>query len=158
MKYLLIYIWKLIYLAIGIVIVVGTLILGMKISKMLTDFMVLQLIMAMTMWIGGSFILLKPLTMLDKILENKASLDKDARLNFFLFVSFVLISVAVFIASIYLFKEWQELISDTMNRTLDDYFTIIFPLVLLIASIGSLMGSFKLYKKYKETIKEKETL
>ncbi len=155
MKYLLIYIWKLIYLAIGIVIVVGTLILGMKISKMLTDFMVLQLIMAMTMWIGGSFILLKPLTMLDKILENKASLDKDARLNFFLFVSFVLISVAVFIASIYLFKEWQELISDTMNRTLDDYFTIIFPLVLLIASIGSLMGSFKLYKKYKETYQRK---
>jgi hypothetical protein len=69
-----------------------------------------------------------------------------------------LISIAVFIASIYLFKEWLELINDTVHRTLDDYFTIIFPLVLLIASIGSLIGSFKLYKKYKETIKGKETL
>jgi predicted transporter len=158
MKYLLIYIWKLIYGIIGIVIVVGTLIMGMKISKLLTDFMVLQLIMAITMWIGGSFILLKPLVMLDKFLENKASLDKDARLNFFVFLTFVVISIAVFSASIYLFKEWVELINDTMNRNIDDYFTIIFPLVLLIASIGSLIGSFKLYKKYKETITRKETL
>ena len=139
MKYLLIYIWKLIYWAIGIVIVVGTLILGMKISKMLTDFMVLQLIMAMTMWIGENFILLKPLMILDKFLENKASLDKDARINFFMFGTFVLISIAVFSSSIYLFIEWLELINDTVNRNLDDYFTIIFPLVLFIASIGSLI-------------------
>lgn len=158
MKYLLIYIWKLIYGIIGIVIVVGTLIMGMKISKLPTDFMVLQLIMAIAMWIGGSFILLKPLVMLDKFLENKASLDKDARLNFFVFLTFVVISIAVFSASIYLFKEWLELINDTMNRNIDDYFTIIFPLVLLIVSIGSLIGSFKLYKKYKETITRKETL
>ena len=158
MKYLLIYIWKLIYGIIGIVIVVGTLIMGMKISKLPTDFMVLQLIMAIAMWIVGSFILLKPLVMLDKFLENKASLDKDARLNFFVFLTFVVISIAVFSASIYLFKEWLELINDTINRNIDDYFTIIFPLVLFIASISSLIGSFKLYKKYKETIKRKETL
>lgn len=158
MKYLQIYIWKLIYGIIGITIVVGSLILGMKISKMLTDITLLQLILAMTMWIGASFILLKPLMMLDKILENKASLDKDARLNFFMFGTFVLISIAVFSSSIYLFIEWLELINDTVNRNLDDYFTIIFPLVLFIASIGSFMGSFKLYTKYKKMIQNKETL
>jgi len=132
--------------------VVGIAISGMEASKMITDFMLLQLVIAGMIWIGGSFIVLKPLSMIDRFLDQKASLDKDARLNFFLFLTFVLISIGVFSASIYLFKEWNELINDTVNRTLDDYFTIIFPLVLFIASVGTFIGSFKLYKKYEESI------
>ena len=153
MKYLQIYIWKLLYGIIGITIVVGGLISGMKLSKMLTDFTLLQLIIAIIIWAVGSFILLKPLMKLDRLLEDKASLDKDARTNFFVFMTLVLISIAVFLASIYLFKEWLELINDTIHRTLDDYFTIIFPLVLFTASIASLKGSFSLYKKYTERLK-----
>jgi hypothetical protein len=152
MKYLLIYIWKLGYGIIGIVLVVGALILGMKISKMLTDFIGLQLIIAGAIWIGVIFIVLKPLRMMDKFLEEKASLDQDTRITFFLFVTFVLISLAVFLASIFFFNEWLELINDTIHRTLDDYFTIIFPLVLLIASIASFIGTFNLYKKYKDKV------
>ena len=155
MKYLLIYIWKLIYLILGIVILVGTLIFGVEISKMIPDFMILKMIAIGTIWVGGSYILIKSFNMLDKFLEAKASLDKDARIEFFVFVTLVLISLAVFSASIYLFKEWLELINDTVNRTLDDYFTIIFPLVLFVASIGSLIGSFNLYKKYQDTVKRK---
>ena len=150
MKYLLMYVWKLLYLIIGIIIVVGSLILGMPLSKMIIEIKIVQLIIAMVIWIAGSFIVLNPLMMLDKKVVTKASLDKDARLNFFLFMTFVLISIGVFIASIYLFNEWLELINDTMHRTLDDYFTIIFPLVLFIASIGTLIGSFKLYRKFIE--------
>jgi hypothetical protein len=153
MKYLLVYIWKLLYLMIGMTTVVGSLIFGMQLSKMLIDIKLLQLMIAMAMWVGVSFIVLKPLMLFDKLLVNKASLNKDARLNFFLFVTFVLISIAIFFASIYLFNEWFELINDTVNRTLDDYFTIIFPVVLLIASIGTFIGSFKLYKKYEKAIK-----
>ena len=156
MKYPLIYTWKLIYLILGIVILVGTLIIGAEVSKMIPDFMILKMIVIGTIWVGGSYIFIKPLIMFDKLLEDKASLDKDARIEFFVFVTLVLISLAVFLASIYLFKEWLELINDTVNRTIDDYFTIIFPLVLFIASIGSLIGSFNLYKKYKDTIKSKE--
>lgn len=152
MKYLLMYVWKLLYFIIGIVIVVGSLILGMQLSKMIIEIKILQLIIAIVIWIAGSFIVLKPLMMLDKKIVTKASLDKDARLNFFLFMTFVLISVGVFGASIYLFNEWLELINDTVHRTLDDYFTIIFPLVLFIASIGTLIGSFKLYRKYEKFI------
>ena len=155
MKYLLMYIWKLLYLIIGIVIVVGSLIFGMQASTMLTDFIILQIIIAGSMWVGISFILTKPLIMMDVFLEDKASLDKDARINFFVFATFVLISLAVFSTSIYFFKWWLELINDTINRTTEDYFTIIFPLVLFVTSVGSLIGSFGLYKKYKETIKRK---
>lgn len=151
------YIWKLVYLISIIAIVVGTLISVMNVSKMLTDSMVLQLIMAGTMWIAGSFILTKPFIMLDAFLEDKALLNKEARINFFVFVTFVLISLAVFFTSIYFFQEWLELINDTIHRTREDYFTIIFPLTLLIASIGSLIGSLKLYKKYKGTIERIET-
>lgn len=156
MKYPLIYTWKLIYLILGIVILVGTLILGAEVSNMIPDFIILKMIAIGTIWVGGSYIFIKPFIMLDKLLEDKASLDKDARIEFFVFVTLVLISLAVFLASIYLFKEWLELINDTLNRTIDDYFTIIFPLVLFIASIGSLIGSLNLYKKYKDTIKSKE--
>lgn len=156
MKYPLIYTWKLIYLILGIVILVSTLIIGAEVSKMIPDFMILKMIVIGAIWVGGSYIFIKPLIMFDKLLEDKASLDKDARIEFFVFVTLVLISLAVFLASIYLFKEWLELINDTVNRTIDDYFTIIFPLVLFIASIGSLIGSFNLYKKYKDTIKSKE--
>ncbi|HEY9129609.1 MAG TPA: hypothetical protein VIN02_07225 [Sulfurovum sp.] len=155
MKYLFTYFWKLLYFIIGIIVVVGITISGMKISKMLTDQSILQLLMAVIIWISGSFIVLKPLSMIDTFLTQKASLDTDARLYFFMFMTFVLISVGVFTASIYLFNEWLELINDTVNRTLDDYFTIIFPLVLFIASIGTFAGSFKLYKKYNTSIKEK---
>lgn len=147
------YIWKLIFLITGIAIVVGSLIMGMQLSKVFTDIKVLQLLMAVVMWIGGSFILLKPLGILDRFFEDKVSLDKKARLHFFLFMTFILISLAVFSSSLYLFKEWLELINDIVHRTLDDYFTIIFPLVLLIASIGTFIGSFKLYKRYKESVK-----
>ena len=157
MQYFLMYMWKLIYWVSGIVIVVGIFIMGMDISKMFIENKVLQLIVAIVMWIGGSFIVLKTLSMLDKLLEDKVSLDKDARLNFNVFVTFVLISIAVFFASIYTFNMWLALIND-INRTLDDYFTIIFPIVLFIASIASFLGSFKLFKKYEETIKRKETL
>jgi len=132
--------------------VVGIAITGMNTSKLLIDSMLLQLVLAGAIWVGGSFIVLKPLSMIDSFLTYKASLDKDARLNFFMFMTFVLISLGVFLASIHLFMEWIELISDTVNRTLDDYFTIIFPMVLFIASIGTFIGSFKLYKKYKESI------
>lgn len=156
MKYPLIYIWKLIYLILGIVVLVGTLILGTEVSKMIPDFMILKMIVIGTIWVGGSYIFIKPLIILDKFLEDKVSLDKDARIEYFVFVTLVLISLAVFSASIYLFKEWLELINDTVNRTIDDYFTIIFPLVLFIASIGSLIGSFKLYEKCKDMIKSKE--
>ena len=156
MKYPLIYIWKLIYLILGIVVLVGTLILGTEVSKMIPDFMILKMIVIGTIWVGGSYIFIKPLIILDKFLEDKVSLDKDARIEYFVFLTLVLISLAVFSASIYLFKEWLELINDTVNRTIDDYFTIIFPLVLFIASIGSLIGSFKLYKKCKDMIKSKE--
>lgn len=154
MKYFQLYIWKLIYLIMGIVIVVGGLILGMQLSKMIIEIKLLQLVIAIVMWIVASFILLKPLTMLDKFFVGRASLNKDARLNFFLFMTFILISVGVFLASIYLFNEWYELINDTVHRTLDDYFTIIFPLVLLIASVGTFIGSFKLYKRYQEIIRK----
>ena len=155
MKYLLIYIWKLIYLTIGIITLVGTLILGVEVSKMIPDFMILKMIVIGAIWFGGSYILIKAFMILDKFLEDKALLDKEARVEFFVFMTLVLISLGVFLASIYLFKEWLELINDTVNRTLDDYFTIIFPLTLLIASVGSLIGSFNLYKKYKDTINEK---
>jgi len=154
-KYFLMYIWTLIYWVLGIVIVVGILIMSMNVSQMLTDSMLLHLIIAGTMGMGGIFVLLKPFIMLDKFLEAKASLDKEARINFFVFVTFVLISLAVFLTSIFFFNEWLERINDTVNRTTEDYFMIIFPLVLLIASIGSLIGSFNLYKKYKDTIKKK---
>jgi len=146
------YFWKLIYLIIGIIGVVGIAITGMNTSKLLIDSMLLQLVLAGAIWVGGSFIVLKPLSMIDSFLTYKASLDKDASLNFFMFMTFVLISLGVFLASIHLFMEWIELINDTVNRTLDDYFTIIFPMVLFIASIGTFIGSFKLYKKYKESI------
>jgi hypothetical protein len=146
------YFWKLIYLIIGIVAVVGIAITGMNTSKMITDSMLLQLVLAGAMWVVGSFIVLKPLSMIDRFFTHKASLAKDAQLNFFMFMTFVLISLGVFSASIQLFIEWLELINDTVNRTLDDYFTIIFPLVLVIASIGTFIGSFKLYKRYKECI------
>ena len=157
MQYFLMYMWKLTYWISGIAIVVGILIMGMDISKMFIENKFLQLIVAIVMWIGGSFIVLKPLSILDKLFEDKVSLDKDARLNFNVFVTFVLISMAVFFASIYTFNMWLGLIND-VNKTLDDYFTIIFPMVLFIASIASLLGSFKLFKKYEETIKRKETL
>jgi len=147
--------WKLTYWTSGIVIVVGIFIMGMDISKIFIANKFLQLIVAIVMWIGGSFIVFKPLSMLDKLLENKVTLDKDARLNFNVFVTFALISLAVFFASIYTFNMWLERINN-INRTLDDYFMIIFPLVLLVSSIGSLIGSFNLYKKYKNTIKIKE--
>lgn len=153
MKYLLVYLWKLLYLITSVIIVVGGLIVAMKLSKTLIDVKLLQLIMALVMWVVGSFILLKPLSLFDRSLEQKTSLDKDARLNFFLFMTFVLISLGVFLASLYLFKEWIELINDTLHRTLDDYFTIIFPLVLLVASVGTFIGSFKLYKKYEDRLK-----
>jgi len=152
MKYLLMYFWKLIYLIIGIIAVVGIAITGMNTSKLLIDSMLLQLVLAGAIWVGGSFIVLKPFSIIDSFLTHKASLDKDASLNFFMFMTFVLISLGVFLASIHLFMEWIELINDTVNRTLDDYFTIIFPMVLFIASIGTFIGSFKLYKKYKESI------
>jgi len=132
--------------------VVGIAITGMNTSKLLIDNMLLQLVLAGAIWVGGSFIVLKPLSMIDSFLTHKVSLDKDASLNFFMFMTFVLISLGVFSASIHLFMEWVELINDTVNRTLDDYFTIIFPMVLFIASIGTFIGSFKLYKKYKESI------
>ena len=154
MKYLLIYIWKLIYGIMGIALVGGALILGMKLSRVITDFLVLQLVIAGAIWVVVTFIVLKPLMMIDKLLEDKASLDQEARINFFMFVTFVLISLGVFLASIFFFNEWLELVSDTINRTLDDYYTIIFPLVLLIASLASLIGSFSLYKKYKQTMKD----
>ena len=155
MQYFLMYMWKLTYWISGIVIVVGIFIMGMDISKIFIANKFLQLIVAIVMWIGGSFIVFKPLSMLDKLLENKVTLDKDARLNFNVFVTFALISLAVFFASIYTFNMWLERINN-INRTLDDYFMIIFPLVLLVSSIGSLIGSFNLYKKYKNTIKRKE--
>ena len=155
MNYLLMYIWKLLYFIIGIGIVVGGLILGMQLSKMIIEIKILQLIIAVVMWIVGSFVLLKPLIMLDKRLVSSASLDKDARLYFFMFMTFVLISIGVFTASIYLFNEWYELINDTVHRTLDDYFTIIFPMVLFIASVGTFIGSFKLYRKYELIIKNR---
>jgi hypothetical protein len=139
----------------GIILVVGIAISGMKMSKMLTDHSILQIVIVASIWIGGSFIVLKPLSMIDTYLTQKASLNSDARLYFFMFMTFVLISLGVFSASIYLFNEWLELINDTVNRTLDDYFTIIFPLVLFIASIGTFIGSFKLYKKYDTSIKGK---
>ena len=120
MNYLLMYIWKLLYFIIGIGIVVGGLILGMQLSKMIIEIKILQLIIAVVMWIVGSFVLLKPLIMLDKRLVSSASLDKDARLYFFMFMTFVLISIGVFTASIYLFNEWYDLINDTVHRTLDD--------------------------------------
>lgn len=157
MKYLLMYIWKLTYWISGIVIVVGMLIMVMDVSKMFIDSLVLQPIIAIFMWLAGSFILLKPLSMLDKVLETQASLDKDARISFFIFVTFVLISIAVFFAGIYTFDMWLELINEE-NRALDDYYTIIFPAVLFIASIASFMGSFKLYKKYQETIRGEEVI
>jgi len=157
MQYFLMYMWKLIYWISGIAIVVGILIMGMDASKMFIENKFLQLIVAIMMWVGGSFMVLKPLSILDKLFEDKLTLDKDARLNFNVFVTFVLISMAVFFASIYTFNMWLGLIND-VNRTLDDYFTIIFPMVLFIASIASLLGSFKLFKKYEETIKRKETL
>lgn len=156
MKYLLMYIWKLIYFITAIIIVIGTFFFGVEVAKMMPDFFILQALVIGAIWAGGSYILAKPLIMLDKILEDKASLDNDARISFFVFVTLVLISLAVLLASIFLFNEWLELINDTINRTINDYFTIIFPLVLLISSIGSLIGSFNLYKKYKNTIKRKE--
>lgn len=156
MKYLLMYIWKLTYWITGIIIVIATFFLGVEVAKMMPDFFILQALVIGAIWAGGSYILSKPLIMLDKLLEDKASLDNDARISFFVFVTLVLISLAVLLASIFLFNLWLELINDTINRTIDDYFTIIFPLVLLISSIGSLIGSFNLYKKYKNTIKIKE--
>ncbi len=158
MQYFLMYMWKLTYWIFGIVIIAGMLMMGMNMSKMLVNSMVLQPFIAIAMLIGGGFIVLKPLSMLDKLLEDKVSLDKNARLNFNVFVTFVLISIAVFLASIYTFNMWIELINDVNNRTLDDYFTIIFPLVLFIASIASFLGSFKLFKRYNEILKRKETL
>ena len=155
MKYLLMYFWKLTYFIIGIFAVVGIAITGMNTSKMITESMLLQLLLAGVIWIGGSFLVLKPLSMIDTFLTQKASLDKDASLYFFMFMTFVLISIGVFSSSIYLFNEWLELINDTVNRTLDDYFTIIFPLVLFIASMGTFAGSFKLYNKYDTSIKGK---
>lgn len=158
MQYFLMYMWKLTYWIFGIVIIAGMLMMGMNMSKMLVNSMVLQPFIAIAMLIGGGFIVLKPLSMLDKLLEDKVSLDKNARLNFNVFVTFVLISIAVFLASIYTFNMWIELINDVNNRTLDDYFTIIFPLVLFIASIASFLGSFKLFKRYNEILKRKKTL
>jgi len=155
MNYLLMYIWKLLYFIIGIVIVVGGLILGMQLSRMIIEIKILQLIIAVVMWVVASFVLLKPLMILDKRLVSSASLEKDASLYFFMFMTFVLISIGVFTASIYLFNEWLELINDTVHRTLDDYFTIIFPLVLFIASVGTFIGSFKLYRKYEMIIKNR---
>jgi len=150
------YVWKLTYFLTAIIIVIATFFLGVEVAKMIPDFFILQALVIGAIWAGGSYILAKPLVMLDKLLEDKASLDNDARISFFVFVTLVLISLAVLLASIFLFNEWLELINDTINRTIDDYFTIIFPLVLLISSIGSLIGSFNLYKKYKNTIKGKE--
>jgi len=145
------YIWKLIYFITAIIIVIGTFFFGVEVAKMIPDFFILQALVIGAIWAGGSYILTKPLIMLDKLLEDKASLDNDARISFFVFVTLVLISLAVLLASIFLFNEWLELINDTINRTISDYFTIIFPLVLLVSSIGSLIGSFNLYKKYKKT-------
>lgn len=153
MKYLLMYIWKLLYWISGIILVVGLLIFAMNISKMVTDSLVLQPILAIAMWIGVSFLVLKPLRILDHFLEQKVSLDKGARLNFFMFVTFVLISIAIFCGAIYTFILWLDLMNDTVNRSLDDYWTLIFPLVLFSASVASLLGSFKLYKKYEKLSK-----
>ena len=157
MHYFLMYLWKMIYWISGIVIFVGLLIVGMDISKMFIASSFLQLLMAIAIWIVGSFIVLKPLSILDRFVEGKVSLDKEARLYFNMFVTFVLISVSIFFASIYTFDMWLGLIDDP-HVTLDDYFTIIFPLVLVAASMASLMGSFKLYKKYEEIVTGKETL
>ena len=156
MNYLLLYLWKVIYGIISIVIIIGTMILGVKVPEIiggLAQSPLFFIIIVGTIWIGGSYLLIKPLTISDKLLEAKASLDKEARVEFFVFATFVLISLAVFLASIYLFQEWLELINDTVHRTLDDYYTIIFPIVLFIASIGSFKGSFNLYAKYKDTVK-----
>lgn len=158
MQYFLMYVWKLIYWIFASVIIAGMLMLGMNISKMLIHSMVLQPIIAIAMLIVGSFIVLKPLSMIDKLIEAKVSLDKDARLNFNIFVTFALISIAVFLASIYTFDMWLERMNDVANRNLDDYSMIIFPLVLFIASIASFLGSFKLFKRYDEMVKRKETL
>ena len=156
MKYLLMYIWKLLYVTTAIIIFIGTHFLGMEVAKMIPDFMILQALVIGVIWAGGSYILMKSLIKFDGFLEAKASLDKDARISFFVFVTLVLISLAVLLTSIFLFNEWLKLINDTINRTIDDYSMIIFPLVLLISSIGSLIGSSNLYKKYKNTIKRKE--
>ncbi len=158
MQYFLMYVWKLIYWISALVIIVGMLMMGMNISKVFISSMALQPIIAIAMLIGGSFIVLKPLSMLDKMIENKVSLDKDARLNFNIFVTFALISIAIFFASIYTFNMWLERINDVANRNLDDYSMIIFPLVLFIASIASFLGSFKLFKRYDEILRRKETL
>ena len=155
MKYLLMYVWKLTYFLTAIIIVIATFFLGVEVAKMIPDFFILQALVIGAIWAGGSYILSKPLIMLDKLLEDKASLDNDARISFFVFMTLVLISLAILLASIYTFNMWLERINN-INRTLDDYFMIIFPLVLLVSSIGSLIGSFNLYKKYKNTIKIKE--
>ncbi len=70
------YIWTLIYWGLGIVIVVGILIMSMNVSQMLTDSMLLHLIIAGIMGMGGIFVLLKPLIMLDKFLEAKAKVTE----------------------------------------------------------------------------------
>ena len=95
MKYLLMYIWKLTYFITAIIIVIGIFFLGVEIAKMIPDFFILQALVIGAIWAGGSYILIKPLIVLDKLLEDKASLDNDARISFFVFVTLVLISLAV---------------------------------------------------------------
>lgn len=160
MKYLLMYIWKVLYWIIVIAIVAGLLLLMGKGFKMLPDSTIIKILavpIGAIFWGGGTYILSKPLIILDEFFEAKASLDKnvhDIHQKLIIGSSFSLI---LFLISIYFFQYWLEIINDTINRKTENYFTVIIPLIFLFGSINVFRGSFiKEYREYKDTIRRED--
>ncbi len=148
-----------VFFIIGLIIIFGLLFLMMKTLKMLPDstiLFILAVVIGSAFWGGGSYILIKSLVKLDEFFEAKASLDKDIRDIHQELIIFTSMSIIFLLVAVYFFQDWLEEFNDVINRTTEDYFTIIVPLFFLFGAISLFRQGLKKYKNHKGTIKRRD--
>ena len=152
MKYVLMFIWRIVYWVVAAAVTFGSLFLVMEGLKSVTDSLILSVVVGGVLWMVVAYWAYKPLTKIDEFLKAKASLDEDAynaQVKMVL-VPMSVLAVLVLVTLSFLYV-WIDDMFVSEAPDIDVGITIVF---FVFATVAVFIYSLKKYKKYKEYMRD----
>ncbi len=149
MKYVLMFIWRVIYWVVSVAVTFGSLFLVMEGLKSVTDSLILSVVVGGVLWMVAVYWAHKPLTKIDEFLKAKASLDEDvynAQVKMVI-VPMSVLAVLVLVTLSFLYAWINDMFVSETPIDIDTGITIVF---FVFATVGVFIYSLKKYRKYKE--------
>ena len=149
MKYVLMFIWRIVYWVVAAAVTFGSLFLVMEGLKSVTDSLILSVVVGGVLWMTVLYWAYKPLTKIDEFLKAKASLDEDAynAQVKMVIVPMSVLAVLVLVTLSFLYVWIDDMSVSETPIDIDAGITIVF---FVFATVAVFIYSLKKYKKYKE--------